>query len=166
MYWDDINLAKYSIYIEHYTAHYKYKHELKMIWFLMCLQSEELKKEVNDDYMPWVGQYLVMKRASIEPNFHTLYASFVDVLANPEFTQLVIRETFRNIKVRKYRLQLCKSSYRMVKLVWQVGRRGKYLGCKFRSVLLLLPVTATWHFWIWPIIIILGIKTHNCAKVF
>jgi CCR4-NOT transcription complex subunit 1 len=50
--------------------------------------------------MPWVGQYLVMKRASIEPNFHTLYANFVDVLINPEFSQLVIRETFRNIKVR------------------------------------------------------------------
>lgn len=65
----------------------------------MPQKSEELKKEVNDDYMPWVGQYLVMKRASIEPNFHTLYASFVDVLSNPDFTQLVIRETFRNIKV-------------------------------------------------------------------
>ena len=65
----------------------------------MTQKSEELKKEVGDEYMPWVGQYLVMKRASIEPNFHTLYANFVDVLINPEFSQLVIRETFRNIKV-------------------------------------------------------------------
>lgn len=65
----------------------------------MTQKAEELKKEVGDEFMPWVGQYLVMKRASIEPNFHTLYANFVDVLTNPEFTQLVIRETFRNIKV-------------------------------------------------------------------
>ncbi|XP_076110950.1 CCR4-NOT transcription complex subunit 1-like isoform X1 [Mytilus galloprovincialis] len=65
----------------------------------MNQKGEELKKEVSEDYMPWVGQYLVMKRASIEPNFHTLYAAFVDVLGTGEFQQQVIRETFRNIKV-------------------------------------------------------------------
>jgi hypothetical protein len=26
-----------------------------------------------------LAQYLVLKRASIEPNFHTLYASFLEV---------------------------------------------------------------------------------------
>lgn len=69
-------------------------------FFFIFEQGEELKKEVSEDYMPWVGQYLVMKRASIEPNFHTLYAAFVDVLGTGEFQQQVIRETFRNIKVR------------------------------------------------------------------
>jgi hypothetical protein len=47
-----------------------------------------------------MAQYLVMKRASIELNFHILYSNFLDVLKIPEFNQMVLRETFRNIKVR------------------------------------------------------------------
>ncbi|KAL3860717.1 hypothetical protein ACJMK2_010802 [Sinanodonta woodiana] len=65
----------------------------------MTQKAEELKKEVKEEFMPWVAQYLVMKRASIEPNFHTLYANFTDTLMNNEFTSMVIQETFRNIKV-------------------------------------------------------------------
>ncbi|XP_046333509.2 CCR4-NOT transcription complex subunit 1-like isoform X5 [Haliotis rufescens] len=62
-------------------------------------KGEELKEQVGEEYMPWCSQYLVMKRASIEPNFHTLYSSFIDVLQIPNMTQTVIKETFRNIKV-------------------------------------------------------------------
>lgn len=62
-------------------------------------QGEELKEQVGEEYIPWVSQYLVMKRASIEPNFHTLYSCFVDVLKIPTLTQMVIKETYRNIKV-------------------------------------------------------------------
>ncbi|KAL5022887.1 hypothetical protein ScPMuIL_002042 [Solemya velum] len=65
----------------------------------MNQKSDELKKEVTSEYIMWVAQYLVMKRASIEPNFHTLYANFVDALQITNFTQMVIKETFRNIKV-------------------------------------------------------------------
>ena len=50
--------------------------------------------------MPWVAQYLVMKRASIEHNFHTLYAKFIDHLNKHDFTSIVVEETFRNIRVR------------------------------------------------------------------
>lgn len=50
--------------------------------------------------MPWVSQYLVMKRVSIEPNFHSLYSNFLDTLKNPEFVKMVLNETYRNIKVR------------------------------------------------------------------
>lgn len=60
---------------------------------------EELKEVVTDDYWPWVAQYLVMKRASIEANFHTLYANFMDTLKMPDFNNYVVKETFRNIKV-------------------------------------------------------------------
>lgn len=49
--------------------------------------------------MPWVSQYLVMKRVSIEPNFHSLYSNFLDTLKNPEFVKMVLTETYRNIKV-------------------------------------------------------------------
>lgn len=61
---------------------------------------EELKETVKDEFMPWVSQYLVMKRVSIEPNFHSLYSNFLDTLKNPEFVKMVLNETYRNIKVR------------------------------------------------------------------
>lgn len=61
------------------------------------------KDKVKDDdtptYLPWLSQYLVMKRVSIEPNFHPLYSSFVDALACKKFHELVLKETHRNIKV-------------------------------------------------------------------
>lgn len=63
-------------------------------------QAAELREAVGDEFLPWVAQYLVMKRASIEHNFHVLYGMFIDQLKKPEFLKLVIRETYRNIKVR------------------------------------------------------------------
>ncbi|XP_049786692.1 CCR4-NOT transcription complex subunit 1 isoform X4 [Schistocerca cancellata] len=65
------------------------------------LQSkcDELREIVTEEYYPWMAQYLVMKRASIELNFHSLYSNCLDVLKIPELNQMVLRETFRNIKV-------------------------------------------------------------------
>ncbi|CAB3374513.1 Hypothetical predicted protein [Cloeon dipterum] len=65
------------------------------------LQSkcDDLKDIITDEYWPWVAQYLVMKRASIEFNFHALYSNFLDVLKIPDLNKMVVRETFRNIKV-------------------------------------------------------------------
>ena len=42
---------------------------------------ETLESEGQDltAFSSWLAQYLVLKRASIEPNFHTLYASFLEV---------------------------------------------------------------------------------------
>ncbi|XP_068595811.1 CCR4-NOT transcription complex subunit 1 [Brachionichthys hirsutus] len=65
----------------------------------MIQKVEELKETVKDEFMPWVSQYLVMKRVSIEPNFHSLYSNFLDTLKNPEFVKMVLTETYRNIKV-------------------------------------------------------------------
>lgn len=62
-------------------------------------KCDELREIVGAEHWSWVGQYLVMKRASIEPNFHTLYSNFLDTLKNSELSRLVIAETFRNIKV-------------------------------------------------------------------
>ncbi|XP_057390319.1 CCR4-NOT transcription complex subunit 1 isoform X7 [Balaenoptera acutorostrata] len=62
-------------------------------------EVEELKETVKEEFMPWVSQYLVMKRVSIEPNFHSLYSNFLDTLKNPEFNKMVLNETYRNIKV-------------------------------------------------------------------
>ncbi|XP_058500726.1 CCR4-NOT transcription complex subunit 1 isoform X2 [Solea solea] len=65
----------------------------------MTQKVEELKETVKEEFMPWVSQYLVMKRVSIEPNFHSLYSNFLDTLKNPEFVKMVLIETYRNIKV-------------------------------------------------------------------
>lgn len=85
-------------------------------FLFVCLwsQVEELKETVKEEFMPWVSQYLVMKRVSIEPNFHSLYSNFLDTLKNPEFNKMVLNETYRNIKVGAihsyiFVLALCKS---------------------------------------------------------
>ncbi|KAM9302308.1 CCR4-NOT transcription complex subunit 1 [Gastrophryne carolinensis] len=65
----------------------------------MTQKVEELKETVKDEFMPWVSQYLVMKRVSIELNFHSLYSNFMDALKHLEFNKMVLAETYRNIKV-------------------------------------------------------------------
>ena len=62
-------------------------------------KCDELRDIITEEHWPWVAQYLVMKRASIEPNFHTLYSNFLDTLKVPEINRIVVYETFRNIKV-------------------------------------------------------------------
>lgn len=62
-------------------------------------KCDELRDLVTEEYWPWIAQYLVMKRASIELNFHGLYSNFLDVLKMPEVNKMVTIETFRNIKV-------------------------------------------------------------------
>ena len=67
----------------------------------MDTKAKELLNVMDDKYVPWAAQYLVMKRASIEPNFHTLYAKLLDHLNAPELRRHVIGETFRNIRVTR-----------------------------------------------------------------
>ncbi|KAJ2954200.1 hypothetical protein O0L34_g2438 [Tuta absoluta] len=62
-------------------------------------KCEELKEILTEEYFPWLSQYLVMKRASIELNFHALYSNFLDVLKVRDVNKMVTRETYRNIKV-------------------------------------------------------------------
>lgn len=62
-------------------------------------KCEELKEIMTKDYWPWLSQYMVLKRASIELNFHVLYSNFLDALKNPDVIRFVTKETFRNIRV-------------------------------------------------------------------
>lgn len=62
-------------------------------------KCEELRDILGSDYWPWVAQYLVMKRASIELNFHTLYSNLLDTLKTKELNSQVLKETHRNIKI-------------------------------------------------------------------
>lgn len=65
----------------------------------LSLQIEEFTNLVADEYHDWVAQYLVMKRASIEINFHSLYINFLDSVNSTRLRKMVLRETYRNIKV-------------------------------------------------------------------
>ncbi|XP_072169675.1 CCR4-NOT transcription complex subunit 1-like [Diadema setosum] len=62
-------------------------------------KCEEMKELMTDEHVEWIAQYLVMKRASIETNFHALYSNFVDQLKVARLGELVLRETYRNIGV-------------------------------------------------------------------
>lgn len=64
-------------------------------------KCDEIREIVTEEYWPWMAQYLVMKRASIELNFHALYSNFLDCIKLPEVNKMVTRETFRNIKVNR-----------------------------------------------------------------
>ena len=65
------------------------------------MQVEEANGLISEEYIYWVAEYLVMKRASIEPNFHTLYISFLDKFGSSLLRKQVLRETYRNIKVSR-----------------------------------------------------------------
>ena len=61
---------------------------------------KEMMKELGDDFVHWLAQYLVMKRVSIEQNFQPLYNNFLIAIGDKQLEKYVKQETFRNIKVR------------------------------------------------------------------
>lgn len=65
----------------------------------MSQKSRELLEHLGEEYFGWLAQYLVMKRASIEPNFHSLYSNFLETLHKEELYNCVLRETFGNIQI-------------------------------------------------------------------
>ena len=71
---------------------------------------EVLQIDSNEQHSSWLGHYL-MKRASIEPNFHTLYASFLEVLKSEDIFDRVVKETYKKINefLRGPKSQISKS---------------------------------------------------------
>ena len=64
-------------------------------------KAQELKEILNNDEQlwKWVAQYLVIKRVSLEHNFHPLYAGLLNTLNIVMLYDAVLSETHRNIKV-------------------------------------------------------------------
>ncbi|CDW52444.1 Not1 and DUF3819 domain containing protein [Trichuris trichiura] len=48
---------------------------------------------------PWLAQYLVVKRISLELNFHNLYFNFLTALNFKNLNKLIIDETYKSIKI-------------------------------------------------------------------
>ena len=85
----------------------------------MGQKAEDLQEALAEEYTGWLSNYLVVKRASIEPNFHTLYSrytrllpwqwswsleitfvrSFLEVLKTPGLSAEVLEETYHNIRI-------------------------------------------------------------------
>ena len=65
----------------------------------MQVKSDELREVIKDEHWEWLAHYLVVKRVSIEPNFHTLYSQFIDTLKKEPLNNFILAETYRSIKI-------------------------------------------------------------------
>lgn len=65
----------------------------------LTVKCEELRDLIREEHYRWLAQYLVMKRATIEQNFHGLYSNFLDCFKIKELYKLILIETYRNIRV-------------------------------------------------------------------
>jgi CCR4-NOT transcription complex subunit 1 len=65
----------------------------------MQIKGDELKDVLKDEFWDWLAHYLVVKRVSIEPNFHALYSQFIDTMKKESLNDSILAETYRNIKV-------------------------------------------------------------------
>ncbi|KAM1157156.1 hypothetical protein FF1_027788 [Malus domestica] len=62
-------------------------------------KSKEFAEIMKEQYHPWFAQYMVMKRASIEPNFHDLYLKFLDKVNSKCLNKEIVQATYENCKV-------------------------------------------------------------------
>ncbi|CAN0921789.1 CCR4-NOT transcription complex subunit 1 [Linum grandiflorum] len=62
-------------------------------------KSREFSEILTEHFYPWFAQYMVMKRASIEPNFHDLYLKFLDRINLKALNKEIVQATYENCKV-------------------------------------------------------------------
>jgi CCR4-NOT transcription complex subunit 1 len=62
-------------------------------------KTDELREVLNESTFRWFSQYLVVRRVSIEPNYHELYMQLLDSLDNQQLNECVLNETYANIKI-------------------------------------------------------------------
>ncbi|GAY41902.1 hypothetical protein CUMW_062890 [Citrus unshiu] len=62
-------------------------------------KAKEFTEILKEQYYPWFAQYMVMKRASIEPNFHDLYLKFLDKVNSKALNREIVQATYENCKV-------------------------------------------------------------------
>ncbi|KAI8335037.1 CCR4-Not complex component, Not1-domain-containing protein [Chlamydoabsidia padenii] len=59
----------------------------------------ELNEILDKPSYQWFSNYLVVKRASIEPNYHDLYLLLLDAIDSRLLQEHVLRETYANIQI-------------------------------------------------------------------
>jgi CCR4-NOT transcription complex subunit 1 len=67
----------------------------------LSVKAKEMRELLLDEHQPYLARYFVVKRAAIEPNFQSLYVSFMDALVSvlPHLLDAVLVETFHNVRV-------------------------------------------------------------------
>ncbi|XP_014752689.1 CCR4-NOT transcription complex subunit 1 isoform X3 [Brachypodium distachyon] len=83
-------------------------------------KANEFNQVLQEQYYPWFAQYMVMKRASIEPNFHELYLKFFAKLNSRSLSKEMLKATYENCKVL-LRSDLIKSSSEERSLLKNLG---------------------------------------------
>ena len=63
----------------------------------LSTMANEFLESVGYAYLPWMAQYLV-RTASIEPNLNTLYMAFIGYLTDMHLDELVLQETYSQIR--------------------------------------------------------------------
>ncbi|KAF3780626.1 CCR4-NOT transcription complex subunit 1 [Nymphaea thermarum] len=84
------------------------------------IKAKEFIEILKEQYYPWFAQYMVMKRASIEPNFHDLYLKFLDKVNSKSLNKEIVKATYENCKVL-LRSELIKSSSEERSLLKNLG---------------------------------------------
>ncbi|KAG2489762.1 hypothetical protein HYH03_011713 [Edaphochlamys debaryana] len=76
----------------------------------MEARSVEIRDRVIPDYLPWFANYMVVKRAAQEANFHTLYMALLDHLGDRDLYRLMVKTTMYYVKVLLYSERILKES--------------------------------------------------------
>ncbi|KAA8539793.1 hypothetical protein F0562_026485 [Nyssa sinensis] len=83
-------------------------------------KAKEFAEILSEQCYPWFAQYMVMKRASIEPNFHDLYLKFLDKVNSRGLNKEIVKAAYENCKVL-LRSELIKSSSEERSLLKNLG---------------------------------------------
>jgi CCR4-NOT transcription complex subunit 1 len=62
-------------------------------------KAKEMTEFLKESAFKWFGNYLVVKRVSIEVNYHELYLKFLLLLSNKNLTKLVLDVTYEKIHI-------------------------------------------------------------------
>lgn len=62
-------------------------------------KTAELRGLMRLEWTAWIANYLVVKRVSMEANFHPLYLSFLDRLNLPDLMKEVLTSTVNNVRL-------------------------------------------------------------------
>ncbi|PJF16482.1 hypothetical protein PSACC_03678 [Paramicrosporidium saccamoebae] len=62
-------------------------------------KANDLVKVLEEVHFAWLAQYLVVRRASLEPNYHSLYLELLGILQISTLTQQVLSQTYSNIYI-------------------------------------------------------------------
>ncbi|RZC53428.1 hypothetical protein C5167_012294 [Papaver somniferum] len=83
-------------------------------------KAKEFTDVLKEEFYPWFAQYMVMKRVSIELNFHDLYLKFLDKVNSRILNKEILKFTYENCKVL-LRSELIKSSSEERSLLKNLG---------------------------------------------